>query len=202
MLLLMRFFDVCGGSLKIDGRDVRNIRLRDLRSQFGVVLQEPLLFNVSIADNIRYARPRATMAEIEAAAHVAEIHNFIVALPKGYQTIMGSKGLQLSLGQKQRLTIARAVLTDPAILVMDEATSSLDSESERAIQTALRRVLHNRTAFIIAHRLSTIRDADRIILIRAGEIVESGSHDELMAMPNGAYHALYNRHIAEGVIHD
>lgn len=202
MLLLMRFFDVCGGSLKIDGRDVRNIRLRDLRSQFGVVLQEPLLFNVSIADNIRYARPRATMAEIEAAAHVAEIHNFIVALPKGYQTIIGSEGLQLSLGQKQRLTIARAVLTDPAILVMDEATSSLDSESERAIQTALRRVLHNRTAFIIAHRLSTIRDADRIILIRAGEIVESGSHDELMAMPNGAYHALYNRHIAEGVIHD
>ena len=202
MLLLMRFFDVCGGSLKIDGRDVRRIRLRDLRAQFGVVLQEPLLFNVSIADNIRYARPRASLAEIEAAARVAEIHEFIATLPEGYQTMLGSEGLQLSVGQKQRLTIARAVLTDPAILIMDEATSSLDSDSERAIQTALRRVLRHRTAFIVAHRLSTIRDAHRIILIRAGQIVESGSHEELMALPAGAYRALYNRHVAKGVIDD
>ncbi len=202
MLLLMRFFDVCGGSLRIDGQDVRRMRLHDLRARFGVVLQEPLLFNVSIADNIRYAQPRASQAEIEAAARVAEIHDFIGTLPEGYQTMLGSEGLQLSVGQKQRLTIARAVLTDPAILIMDEATSSLDSDSERAIQAALRRVLHNRTAFIVAHRLSTIRDAHRIILIRAGRIVESGSHAALMEMADGAYRALYNRHVAKGVIDD
>ncbi len=188
--------------MKIDGQDVRRIRLRDLRAQFGVVLQEPLLFNISVADNIRYARPRATQSEIEAAARVAEIHDFITTMPDGYQTMLGEEGLQLSVGQKQRLTIARAVLTNPAILIMDEATSSLDSDSERAIQAALRRVLRNRTAFIVAHRLSTIRDAHRILLIRAGRIIESGGHDELMARPDGAYRALYHRHVAKGVIDD
>lgn len=202
MLLLMRFFDVRGGCLKVNGQDVRRVRLRDLRARFGVVLQEPLLFNVSIADNIRYAAPRADLTNVEKAAHIAEIHDFIMTLPDGYNTMLGSEGLQLSLGQKQRMTIARAVLSDPEILIMDEATSALDSDSERAIQEALRRVLRNRTAFIIAHRLSTIRGAHRIVLIKAGRIVECGSHDELMAFPSGAYRALYNRHATKGVIEE
>ncbi|MCA1808305.1 MAG: ABC transporter ATP-binding protein [Kiritimatiellia bacterium] len=202
LLLLMRFFDVRGGRVCLDDRDVRDIRLHDLRAQFGVVLQEPMLFSVSIADNIRYARPRASQDQIEAAARVAEIHEFISSLPEGYATMLGSEGLQLSMGQKQRLTIARAVLTDPAIMIMDEATSALDSESERAIQLAMKRVLTKRTAFIVAHRLSTIREAHRILLIDAGRIIESGNHAQLMALENGRYRALYNRHLDTGVIDD
>lgn len=202
LLLLMRFYDVRGGSLQLDGRDIRQFDLKSLRSQFGIVLQEPLLFNISIADNIRYARPSATLAEIEAAAKVAEIHDFIMSLPDRYRTVLGSEGLQFSVGQKQRLTIARAVLVDPAIMIMDEATSSLDSESEQAIQLAMQRVLRNRTSFIVAHRLSTIRNASRIVLMREGRIVEIGNHDELMALPDGRYRALYNRHIHQGVMED
>ncbi len=198
--LLMRFYDVTAGSLRLDGVDVRDIRLHDLRRQFGIVLQEPLLFNVSLADNIRYGNARATPAEIAAAADVAEIHDFITGLPRGYDTIYGSEGIQLSVGQRQRLTIARAVLADPAILIMDEATSSLDSESERAIQSAMQRVLRGRTSFIVAHRLSTIREADRIVLLRAGRIIESGDHDTLMRIENGGYRELYTRHMSGGVI--
>ncbi|MFH1476250.1 MAG: ABC transporter ATP-binding protein [Verrucomicrobiota bacterium] len=202
LLLLMRFYDISGGSLRLDGRDVREYDLKSLRAQFGIVLQDPLLFNVSIADNIRYARPDAVSAEIEAAAKVAEIHDFIMTLPDQYRTVLGTEGLQFSVGQKQRLTIARAVLADPVIMIMDEATSALDSESEQAIQLAMQRVLRNRTSFIVAHRLSTIRNATRIVLMRDGRIVEIGSHAELMALPESHYRALYNRHLNKGVIED
>jgi len=133
---------------------------------------------------------------------VAEIHNFIMTLPDQYRTVLGTEGLQFSVGQKQRLTIARAVLADPAIMIMDEATSALDSESEQAIQLAMQRVLRNRTSFVVAHRLSTIRNANRIVLIREGRIVEIGSHVELMAMTEGRYRTLYNRHVNKGVIED
>ncbi len=202
LLLLMRFYDTIGGSLRLDGRDVRQYDLKSLRAQFGIVLQDPLLFNVSIAENIRYSRSNATLAEVEAAAKVAEIHDFVMTLPDKYQTVMGTEGLQFSVGQKQRLTIARAVLADPVIMIMDEATSALDSESEQAIQLAMQRVLQNRTSFIVAHRLSTIRNANRIILMRDGHIMEIGSHDELMTVPNGRYRSLYNRHVNKGVIED
>lgn len=197
--LLMRFFDVQGGAIRIDGRDVRNYRLRDLRRQFGIVLQEPLLFTTTIAENIRYARRTATDAEVEAAARVAEIHDFIVSTRKGYQTVIGMEGLQLSVGQKQRIAIARAVLADPAILVMDEATSALDSESERAIQRAMERVLQGRTCFIVAHRLSTIRNATRILLLKDGRILEEGSHAELMAR-DGRYAAIYRKFMGRGAL--
>lgn len=200
--LLMRFFDVTGGSLRLDGHDIREIRIQDLRRQFGIVLQEPQLFTASIADNIRYARPGATQAEIEAAARAAEIHDFIAALPAGYQTLIGMEGLPLSTGQKQRLTIARAIVANPAILIMDEATSALDSESELAIQRAMERILRNRTAFIVAHRLSTIRNADIIVLLSQGQVLEQGSHDELMRLPNGRYAAIYARFMGHGSIDD
>lgn len=197
LLLLMRFYDVTKGSLKIDGIDIREYDLKFIRKQFGIVLQDPQLFNISIYDNIRYCKPEASNEEVEEAAKVAEIHNFITSLPKGYDTIIGSEGVQLSLGQKQRITIARAVLADPAIMLMDEATSALDSESEEAIQRAMARVLKGRTSFIVAHRLSTIRDADIIVLLSRGEIMEKGNHSELMAIPNGRYKRLYERHIGK-----
>ena len=199
--LLLRFFDVTSGSLRIDGRDLREIPLADLRRQFAVVLQESMLFTASIAENIAYGRPSATRAEIEAAAHAAEIHDFIAALPDGYETLIGMEGLQMSVGQKQRIAIARAVAADPAILLMDEATSALDSESERACQMAIDRLLKDRTAIIVAHRLSTIRNASRIVLLRSGRIVESGDHAALMRA-NGAYAALYRQHMNAGVLDD
>jgi len=196
--LLLRFFDVTGGALRLDGHDVRSLRLKPLRRQFGIVLQEPQLFTASIADNIRYARPGATQEEIETAARVAEIHDFIMTLPAGYNTLIGVEGTQLSTGQKQRITIARAVAADPAILIMDEATSALDSESERAIQIAMERVLKNRTAFIVAHRLSTIRTADVIVLMNQGHVVEMGRHDDLMKIPGGHYAAITAKFMGRG----
>jgi len=198
--LLLRFYDVTGGTLKLDGMDVRTLRLRDLRRQFGIVLQEPQLFTATIADNIRYARPSATQAEIEAASRAAEIHEFIASLPKGYDTLIGVEGMPLSTGQKQRITIARAIVADPAILIMDEATSALDSESEQAIQVAMERILKDRTAFIVAHRLSTIRSADLIVFLHQGQVVEQGSHDELMKIPNGRYAAITARFMGRGSI--
>lgn len=202
MLLLMRFYDVVGGSLLIDNIDVQKFDLYALRREFGVVLQEPMLFNISISDNIRYARPHATNSEVEEAARIAEIHDFIMTLPEQYRTVLGQEGLQISTGQKQRLTIARAIIGRPSIMIMDEATSALDSESERAIQIAMERVLRNRTSFIVAHRLSTIRNASRIVLLRAGRIVEVGSHAALMAMPGGFYRSLYNQHVGKDFIED
>lgn len=196
--LLLRFFDVSGGSLRLDGHDVRTVRLTQLRRQFGIVLQEPQLFTASIADNIRYARPGATHEEVVMAARVAEIHDFILTLPDGYSTLIGVEGTQLSTGQKQRITIARAVAANPAILIMDEATSALDSESEQAIQLAMERLLKNRTAFIVAHRLSTIRTADLIILMNQGRILEQGNHDDLMKIPGGHYAAIYAKFMGRG----
>jgi ABC-type multidrug transport system fused ATPase/permease subunit len=197
--LLLRFYDVTHGKIEMDGVDIRTMPLDLLRRQFGIVLQEPLLFTASVAENIRYGRPNASQAEIEAAARVAEIHDFIVTLPEGYRTQIGGEATQLSVGQKQRITIARAVAANPAILIMDEATSALDSESERAIQTAMERVLKGRTAFIVAHRLSTIRRADIILLLKDGRVVERGSHDALMQR-DGAYAKLYRSHMGTGSI--
>ena len=167
-----------------------------MRRQFGIVLQESLLFQVSIADNIRYAKPGASFEEIVNAAKIAEIHDDIAAMPEGYESIVGTRGVQLSVGQKQRISIARAVLANPAILIMDEATSALDSESERAIQIAMDRFLVNRTSFIVAHRLSTIRNADCILVMRDGEIIERGTHDELLAA-GGFYAELYRSQFAQ-----
>jgi len=188
--------------VEIDGTDVRAIAKDTLRRQFGIVLQESLLFQVSILDNIRYAKPDASMDEVVNAAKIAEIHDDIMAITGNYGAVVGNRNVQLSVGQKQRLSIARAVLANPAILIMDEATSSLDSESEAAIQLALGRFLNGRTSFIVAHRLSTIRNADRIILLDKGVIVEMGNHEELMGIENGRYRDLYEKHRGRGVIHN
>ena len=200
--LLMRFWDVKEGSITIDGVDVREASKASLRSLFGIVLQESLLFTTSIADNIRYARPSATMEEVINAAKIAEIHEEISALSKGYESIVGDKDVMLSVGQKQRISIARAVLANPSILIMDEATSSLDSRSEKLIKQALDRFLENKTSFIVAHRLSTIKNADKIILLDRGTIVEIGNHDELMKIENGRYRELYEKHSGAGIILD
>jgi ATP-binding cassette subfamily B protein len=198
----MRLYDVQQGAVRIDGVDVKDIAKASMRRQFGIVLQESLLFQVSIADNIRYAKPGASFEEIVNAAKIAEIHDDIAAMPEGYESIVGTRGVQLSVGQKQRISIARAVLANPAILIMDEATSALDSESERAIQIAMDRFLVNRTSFIVAHRLSTIRNADRIILLDKGVIQETGNHETLMAIEGGRYRELYQKHAGKGVISD
>ncbi len=198
--LLMRFYDVTSGSIRIDGVDIRDFDLKSLRRHFGIVLQESLLFTVSIADNIRYARPSASRKQVEFAARIAEIHNEILALPKGYDSVVGDREVQLSVGQKQRLAIARAILADPAILIMDEATSALDTNSERAIQVAMDRFLLGRTSFIVAHRLSTIRNAHQIVLLDGGRIVECGSHDTLMAIDGGRYRTLYETHAGAGMM--
>ncbi|MBO4511282.1 MAG: ABC transporter ATP-binding protein [Victivallales bacterium] len=200
--LLLRFYDVTGGELLIDDVDIRKLDLHTLRNQFGIVLQESLLFGISIRENIRYGRASATDQDVEEAAKVAEIHDFIMTLPDGYDTPVGDFGIELSVGQKQRINIARAVCANPAILIMDEATSSLDSDSEQAIQKAMDKVLAGRTSFVVAHRLSTIKNADRIIMLDGGYICEQGTHDELMAMENGRYRELYLKHKGVGVIED
>jgi subfamily B ATP-binding cassette protein MsbA len=188
--LLPRFWDVSGGAITLDGIDIRNLKLDDLRHAIGVVPQEPALFSGSIADNIAYAHPAAEQAEIEAAAHIANAHDFVVALPEGYQTRVGERGVKLSGGQRQRIAIARAVLKNPAVLVLDEATSSLDTESERLVEAALERLLVGRSTLIIAHRLSTVQRADRLMVLDQGRIVEEGSHSELLRR-GGIYARLF-----------
>ena len=195
--LLLRFWDVQEGRVTLDGRDVRSLRLADLRGAVGLVPQEPALFSGSVAENIAYARPGASRAEIEAAARAAHAHEFIERLPGGYETRVGERGVKLSGGQRQRVAIARAVLKDPAVLVLDEATSSLDTESERLIEDALARLLVGRTTLIIAHRLSTVRRADRIVVLDRGRLVEEGAHAELLAQ-GGLYARLYQRQFREG----
>lgn len=195
--ILMRYFDVQEGSVSIDGADVRSVTLESLRRVFGVVLQDPVVFEGTVRDNIAYGRPDASDPAVRAAAEAAEIHTTIERLPQGYATELGTRGVKLSVGQKQRLSIARAILTDPRILVMDEATSSLDSESEALIQKALARLLAGRTSFVVAHRLSTIRNADAIVVMDQGAIVEQGTHERLMAMPGGRYRHLYEEMVGQ-----
>lgn len=199
--LLLRFYDVLEGAILLDGENIKTLDLQSLRRQFGIVLQEPLLFETTIAENIKYSKINSSHAEIENAARIAEIHDEIIALPRGYQTMCGGRyGVQLSVGQKQRISIARAILANPSIIIMDEATSALDSNSEKAIQLAMNRFLINKTSIIIAHRLSTIRNADRIVLLQKGKIIETGTHDELMAIENGNYRRLYLKHIGKDVL--
>ena len=188
--LLLRFYDPASGRLLIDGVDARNYPLGWLRGQMAIVPQDVTLFGGSIAENIIYRRPGASEAEIRAAAEQANAHEFIAAFPEGYETLVGDRGIKLSGGQRQRIAIARAILKNPAILILDEATSSLDSESERLVQNALDHLMQGRTTFIVAHRLSTIRTADRIAVIEAGRVVELGNHAELSAKPDGLYRRL------------
>jgi len=188
--LLCRFYDVLGGQITVDGYDVRKVTQRSLRSQIGVVLQEPFIFSDTIANNIRYGRPGANMDEVIAAAKLANCHDFIMKLSDGYDTIAQERGSQFSIGQRQLLSIARAILSDPRILVLDEATSAVDTETEALIQDAFAKLMTNRTAIVVAHRLSTIRKADQIVVLKAGEIQELGNHESLVNRPGGYYAAL------------
>jgi subfamily B ATP-binding cassette protein MsbA len=193
--LAMAFNRPTSGQVLVDGRDLEELKLADYRAQLGVVLQENFLFDGTVADNIRFARPDATRAEIEEVAKIAHADEFVRAFPEGYDTIVGERGIKLSGGQRQRIAIARAILADPRILILDEATSSLDSESEALIQEGLRRLREGRTSFVIAHRLSTIRSADQILVLEHGEIVERGTHAELMAR-RGRYRELHDQQYA------
>ena len=190
--LVMTFNRPLSGTIYIDGRDLASVRLRDFRGNLGVVLQDNFLFDGTIAENIAFARPHASREEIEAVARIAHCDDFVRDFESGYDTVVGERGVKLSGGQRQRIAIARAILADPRILILDEATSSLDSESEAMIQDGLRRLRHGRTTFVIAHRLSTIRSADQILVLEHGEIVERGTHDELLAL-NGRYRQLYDK---------
>ncbi|MBR5241735.1 MAG: ABC transporter ATP-binding protein [Clostridia bacterium] len=193
--LLMRFYDVCGGTIAIDGRSVKDIKRRSLRRNFGMVLQDTWLMSGTVKDNIAYGRPDATDEEIELAARAAHAHGFITRLKDGYNTVIGEGGDGLSQGQKQLLCIARVMLTLPPMLILDEATSSIDTRTEMRIQRAFNKMMQGRTSFIVAHRLSTIREADKIIVMNAGHIVEIGSHEELLKK-GGFYYNLYNSQFA------
>jgi ATP-binding cassette subfamily B protein len=189
--LLMRFYDVNSGAILVDGHDIREFSRFDLRKQFGMVLQDTWLYNGSIMENIRYGRPDATDAEVIAAAQAAHVDHFVHALPDGYNMVLNEETSNISQGQMQLLTIARAVLADPKILILDEATSSVDTRTEILIQRAMDSLMKNRTSFVIAHRLSTIRDADLILVMKDGDIVEQGNHEELLAQA-GFYAELHN----------
>ena len=195
--LLPRFYDVTSGVITVDGHDIRDVTLASLRAQIGMVTQETVLFDDTIAANIAYGTPGAGRPAIEAAARAANAHDFIAAQPNGYETTIGERGQRLSGGQRQRLAIARALLKNSPLLILDEATSALDSESERLVQQALATLMMNRTSFVIAHRLSTVQKADAIIVLERGRVVEMGRHDELVERPNGAYARLHQMQLLE-----
>jgi subfamily B ATP-binding cassette protein MsbA len=195
--LLPRFYDVTSGRILIDGLDIRDVTISSLREQIGIVTQETVLFDDTIANNIAYGARIATPEQIEAAARTAHAHEFIVGLEHGYETLIGERGQRLSGGQRQRLAIARALLKNAPILVLDEATSALDTESELLVQEALANLMLNRTSFVIAHRLSTIRRADAIVVLERGRVVEMGRHDDLLTRPAGAYATLYQMQLLE-----
>ncbi|HVT12294.1 MAG TPA: ABC transporter ATP-binding protein, partial [Fimbriimonadaceae bacterium] len=188
--LLLRFYDPTQGRIELDGVDLRNIQIDDFRKQVGVVLQESYLFPGSIKDNIAYGRPDCSLKEIMEAAKAANAHHFIVNFPDGYDTYVGERGQRLSGGERQRIAIARAILHNPKVLILDEATASVDTETERMIQEALEHLVDGRTTFAIAHRLSTLREANRLVVIEDGKVVEMGTHDELMANPDGVFRKL------------
>jgi ATP-binding cassette subfamily B protein len=191
--LLQRLYDLNEGRILIDGQEIARAAQVSLRSQLALVPQEPLLFHRSLAENIAYARPEATLAEIERAAQLANAHDFIIRQPKGYATLVGERGVKLSGGERQRVALARAFLADAPILILDEATSSLDSESEALIQEAMQRLIVGRTAIVIAHRLSTVRMLDRILVFEQGRVVEEGTHDDLVRRTEGTYKRLFER---------
>jgi len=190
--LIPRFWDVTGGAVRIDGVDVRDVTAESVRRQIGIVLQDTFLFSDSVLNNIRYGRSDATDDEVIEAAKLAHAHEFVERLPAGYQTVLGERGGGLSQGQRQLIAIARAALADPRILILDEATSSVDTRTERLIQRALEQLLQHRTSFVSAHRLSTVRGADLVLVVEDGQIVERGTHESLLA-ERGVYHGLYMR---------
>jgi ATP-binding cassette subfamily B protein len=188
--LIPRFYDVTGGAVRIDGIDVRDVSMKSLRAQIGIVLQDTFLFSTTVMENVRFGRPDASDEAVQAASKLANADSFIERLPEKYETVLGERGSGLSQGQRQLLAIARAALADPRILILDEATSSVDTRTERLIQKAFDELLKGRTAFVIAHRLSTIRNADLILVLKDGEIIERGKHEELLAK-EGFYYDLY-----------
>jgi ABC-type multidrug transport system fused ATPase/permease subunit len=196
--LLLRLYDVSSGKILVDGHDLRDFDLKYLRSKIALVSQDTYLFHGSVKENIAYGRESLSEAEIIRAAQQAQLHDFVASLPKGYDTIVGERGIKLSGGQRQRLSIARAILKDAPLLILDEATSSVDSETEAAIQENLDRLVEGRTAIIIAHRLSTLRKADRILVLRQGEIVEQGRHEALLG-DGGTYADLWRVQVGESV---
>jgi ABC-type multidrug transport system fused ATPase/permease subunit len=192
--LLFRFHDVDGGAITFDGVDVRALRLAELRKALAMVAQEPVLFAGTLRDNIAYAKDGVDQATIERAARDANAHDFIAAFPDGYDTVIGERGVKLSGGQKQRIAIARALVADPRVLILDEATSNLDATSEQLVQQALGRLMRGRTTLVVAHRLSTVRDAHRIVVLDGGRVVEQGRHDQLMAR-GGVYRQLVEHQV-------
>ena len=194
----MRFYDIDSGKIKIDGVDTSKVSRRDIRSLFGMVLQDTWLFNGTIEENLKYGKPDATHEEVVAAAKAAHADHFIRTLPEGYNTIISQDVDNISSGEKQLLTIARAILADSPMLILDEATSSVDTRTEAAIQSAMDNLAHGRTSFVIAHRLSTIRNADLILVMDKGNIIEQGTHDELLKI-KGHYSALYNSQFASSL---
>jgi ATP-binding cassette subfamily B protein len=195
--LVQRLYDVSDGRVLIDGQDIAKATQQSLRSQIAIVQQDPILFHRSLAENIAYGRPGASLEAIEQAARLANAHDFILRLPKGYGTLVGERGVKLSGGERQRVALARAFLADAPVLILDEATSSLDSESEALIQQAMERLMKGRTSIVIAHRLSTVRSLDRILVFDRGEIVEQGTHAVLAGKPGGVYRGLFERQVVD-----
>jgi len=189
--LLPRFYDPDEGKILIDGHDIKNVTIDSLRKQVGIVLQHTFLFGASIRENISYGRPDASMEDIIRCAKIAQIHDFIGSLPLGYETPIGERGVDISGGQRQRLAMARVLLTDPGLLILDEPTSSVDVETEDRMQEAMKEVTKDRTTFVIAHRLWTVRNADKILVLKDGEIVERGDHEELLQIEDGFYRKIY-----------